>query len=382
MKLTLQNILVSEFDAYSTTRRLRFPVHKMARSVMACRTAALGGHVQRCPEGHLRRIWYNSCKHRSCPQCSQLNTERWLQRQQARLLDCDHFHVVFTIPHELLNLWRYNKAWFNDQMYRCARDTLMELLASGKYLGALAGLIMTLHTWSRTQLSHPHIHCLSTGGGWDGEGWCDVRNGFLVPAKVAQALFRGKLLAAIRECLKADELVLPGSSQQLQRQLCQASRKKWNVRVKERYAHGHGVATYLARYMRGGPISNRQLLRTDDTSVTFRYRDHRDGRDKKMQLPREEFLSRLFEHVPEPGAHGARYYGLYASSKRDLLDRCRKHLGQAPVEEPATLTCDAYLEKLGLGRLLRCPVCNRPLERFELRDLHGRSPPIPMRQRG
>ena len=100
-----------------------------------------------------------------------------------------------------------------------------------------------------------------------------------------------------------------------------------------------------------------------------------------MQLSRQEFLSRLFEHVPEPGVHGARYYGLYATSKRDLLNRCREQLGQAPVEQPVQLSCDAYLEKLGLGRLLRCPVCDCPLERFELRDLHGRSPPIPMRQR-
>ena len=375
MKTTLQTILRSGFDDYCAGRRLRLAVHKMARSVMACRTAALGGHVHRCPQGHVQRVWYNSCKHRTCPQCSQLSTERWLQRRCQRLLECDHFHVVFTIPNELLDVWRYNRAWLNDQLYRCSRDTLMELLASGKYLGATPGMILSLHTWGRTLIQHPHIHCLVTGGGWDGQNWRGVRNGFLVPTKVAQALFRGKLLAAIRVQQASGELELPESPLEFRRQLRKLSRTKWNVRVKERYAHGSGVLTYLARYLRGGPISDRRLLRSDGQTVTFRYRAHRDGRHKTMQLSRQEFLSRLFEHVPEPGVHGARYYGLYASNKRDLLDRCRELLGQAPTEEPEYLTYEVYLEQRGLDRLLRCPVCNRRLERFELADTHGRSPP-------
>src|SRR5213594_3149195 len=156
--LTLQDIFCTSYPEYERTHALPAHVRKAARAVMQCRTAALGGHIHACPDGHFTRIWYNSCRHRSCPQCAYLQTERWLALQQARLLACDHYHVIFTLPHDLNPL----------------------LLANPKYLGAQPGIIAALHTWSQTLLLHPHLHCLVTGGGLTPGGqWVTVRNGFL-----------------------------------------------------------------------------------------------------------------------------------------------------------------------------------------------------------
>src|SRR5262249_33419090 len=153
------------------------------------RTAALGGHVQACPDGHVSRIWYNSCRHRSCPQCAYLQTERWLVLQRARLLACDHYHVIFTLPHDLNPLWLANVPLMTTVLFQAVRDTLCTLLADPKYLGAQPGIIAALHTWSQTLMLHPHIHCLVTGGGLTPMGqWVAVRNGFLLPARVVMAV--------------------------------------------------------------------------------------------------------------------------------------------------------------------------------------------------
>ena len=208
--VTLQTIFQDAFPAYEQTHPLPAHVRKAARALMQCRTAALGGHIHACPDGHMSRIWYNSCRHRSCPQCAYLQTERWLALQQARLLACDHFHVIFTLPHDLNPLWRANVPVMTTLLLQAVRDTLRTLLADPKYLGAQPGIIAALHTWSQTLVLHPHLHCLVTGGGLTSAGqWVAVRNGFLLPARVVMAVFRGKMVDAIRQTCARGALALP-----------------------------------------------------------------------------------------------------------------------------------------------------------------------------
>jgi len=362
--ITLQSIFGEHFGAYAATRRLPLRFHKAAAALMACRTAALGGHVQACPAGHEQRVWYNSCKHRACPQCAYLEIERWLAAQQARLLSCDHYHVVFTIPRELHELWRFNRRTFADLLFRAARDTLFTLLEDPRYLGATPGVIAALHTWGRTLCLHPHVHCLVTGGGIRPDGtWKRVRGGFLLPVRVVKALFRGKLLAALRAGLTRGTLRLPDGvrAQAMLNALNRLGRVRWNVYLKERYPHGRGVVTYLGRYLRGGPIANARLRAADTDTVTFGYTDHRDGKRKAMTLSAADFLGRVLEHVPPPGTHGVRAYGLYATSKRAVLDRARHALGQPPAEPPPVLTWQDVWIGDGETDPTRCSVCGRPL---------------------
>src|ERR1043166_3452394 len=168
--VTLQTIFQEAFPAYEQAHPLPAHVRKAARAIMQCRTAALGGHIQACPDGHMSRIWYNSCRHRSCPQCAYLQTERWLLLQRARLLACDHYHVIFTLPHDLNALWLANVPVMSALLLQAARATLVDLLADPQYLGAQPGILAVLHTWSQTLVLHPHIHCLVTGGGLTSEG--------------------------------------------------------------------------------------------------------------------------------------------------------------------------------------------------------------------
>src|SRR5262249_41060679 len=200
----------------------------------------------------------------SCPQCAYLQTERWLARQRARLLACDHYHVIFTLPHDLNALWLTNVPVMTTLLFQAVRDTLGTLLADPTYLGAQPGLIAALHTWSQTLVLHPHLHCLVTGGGLTPAGqWVAVRHGFLLPARVVMAVFRGKMVAAIRQTFARGALALPESMppQQLLNllnRLGHPTKTKWHVRIMEPYRHGAGVVTELALDLRGGPLQNRR----------------------------------------------------------------------------------------------------------------------------
>jgi hypothetical protein len=204
--LTVQQILHHGYAAFERGHPLPAYVRKAAWALLVCRTAVLGGHIQACAEGHVERVWYNSCRHRLCPQCAWLQVERWLVRQKARLLACDHYHVIFTMPHELNDLWLANVAAMTQLLFATVHEALDQLLGDEMYLGACPGLIAALHTWSQTLLLHPHLHCLVTGGGLTDAGlWRPVRKGFLLPVRVVIAVFRGKL----RQGLAHDQLTLP-----------------------------------------------------------------------------------------------------------------------------------------------------------------------------
>jgi len=273
--VTLQTIFQDAFPAYEQTHPLPAHVRKAARAIMQCRTAALGGHVQACPDGHIARIWYHSCRHRSCPQCPSLQTERWLALQQARLLACDHSHVLFTLPHDLNALWLANVPVMTTLVFQAVRDTLGTLLADSTYLGAQPGIIAALHTWSQTLVLHPHGHGLVTGGGLTPAGqWVAVRHGFLLPMRVVMAVLRGTMLAALRRAVDRDALGLPETRRpqpllNLVNRLGHPQKTPWNVRIMERSRHGAGVVTSLARSLRGGPIKNARRLAYDGERVTL-----------------------------------------------------------------------------------------------------------------
>ncbi|HEV8718960.1 MAG TPA: transposase [Candidatus Binatia bacterium] len=305
----LQQLLDAHYLAFEQTHPLPEHVREAVHCLRSCRTAALGGHVQACPEGHIERVWYNSCRHRFCPQCAQLQIAQWLERQRARLLACDHSHVIFTLPRDLNPLWLANGRVLANVLFPAAWATLSELLGDSKYLGATPGMIAALHTWGQTLVFHPHLHCLVTGGGLAGVTWKAVHNGSLMPAQVVMPVFRGKLLAAIHIALDAGQVTLPPgvTPPQLRMLLHRLGRAKWHVQIMQRYAHGRGVATYLARYLRGGPLKPSRMVSWDAQTVTFRYADNQDpdaqGRGKRKLLPlsAEDFLQRWLLHVPPPG---------------------------------------------------------------------------------
>lgn len=371
--LSLQEIFCHSYPDYARTHRVPTHHRKAARAIMQCRTAALGGHVQSCPDGHFSRIWYNSCRHRSCPQCAYIQSDRWLAKQRARLLACDHSHVIFTLPHDLNPLWQLNMTQMTGLLFQSVRDTLMELLGDTKYSGAQPGMMLAFHSWGRTLVLHPHVHGLVTGGGLNPTGqWVSVRNGYLLPVHVVTALFRGKFVWGVRRLWKRGEITLPMEMRaqtfaHLLNRLGHAKKTRWNVHIRERYAHGEGVATYVARYMRGGALKNRQLVGFDGQSVTFAYRDHRertasDGSSKRrMRLPVMEFIRRVLMHVVAVKTQVVRFYGLYHASKAVSLAQCRAEFGQALEVVCETPSWQEVCARQGDEHPERCPVCDQEL---------------------
>jgi hypothetical protein len=388
--VTLQMIFQDAFPAYAQPHPLPAHVRRAARAVMQCRTAALGGHVQACPDGHMARIWYNSCRHRACPQCAYLQTERWLALQQARLLACDHYHVIFTLPHALNPLWLANVSVMTPLLFQAVHDTLRTLLADPKYLGAQPGIIAALHPWSQTLVLHPPVHCLVTGGGRTPDGaWKAVHNGFLLPARVVMAVFRGKLLAAIRPACARGALVLPEPMRPQQfinllNRLGHPTKTRWNVRIMERYAHGAGVVTYLARYLRGGPIKNGRLVAYDGARVTFTCRtrhEEADGarpRSQQMALPVADFLQRWLLHVPVPQTRTVRCYGLYQATQTAALALCRAALGHPSVVVPVGLDWQTVCAQRGDAHPERCPRCGQRLVCTGVIPRGGAPPRLPL----
>jgi hypothetical protein len=386
--VTLQTIFQDAFPAYEALHPLPAHVRKAARAIIQCRTAALGGHIQACPDGHVARVWYNSCRHRACPQCAYLQTERWLAFQQARLLACDHYHVIFTLPHELNPLWLANVPVMTTLLFQAVRDTLGTLLADPKYLGAQPGILAALHTWSQTLVLHPHLHCLVTGGGLTPAGqWVAVRHGFLLPARVVMAVFRGKMVAAIRQTFARGALALPESMRPQQllnllNRLGHPTKTRWNVRIMERYRHGAGVVTYLARYLRGGPLKNARLVAYDGERVTFTYRARQEEADAgpasphQMTLPVADFLQRWLLHVPVPQTRVVRGYGLYQHTHAEALAVCRTALGQPPVEPPPALDWQTVCAQRGEAHPERCPTCGQRLVCTGVIPRRGAPPPV------
>jgi len=383
MECTLRGIFQEHFEAYAGRHRLPAYVHRAAYWIARCRTAELGGHLRRCPQGHSERAFYNSCHQRICPQCQGLATERWLERQRARLLDGAHHHLIFTIPHELNALWCWNRATMAKLLFGAVRETLMELLGDPRHLGAQPAFLAALHTWGRSLSLHPHVHVLAADGGLSAEGaWVKPRRSHFLPARVLMLLFRGKVLAALRHAIEHRTLRRPPD---LPHARCAAllnrlGRKKWNVHIRARYAHGQGVAAYLARYLKGGPLKNTQLLPAVSGAVRFRYRPHRDEDDCSsdpvvMRLTPEAFLARYLAHLPQPGLQSVRGYGLYGSRAGARLDRARAALGQPPVPEPEPLTVEAFLARF--ERTPAADTCVRCGARLRFVPLinHGPAPP-------
>jgi hypothetical protein len=284
----------------------------------------------------------------------------WLQQLAAQLLPCDHVHVIFTVPDGLNVLWRFNRALFADLLLRAAQQSLAELLADPKYLGAKPGIISALHTWGRTLSVHPHAHCLVTAGGIDRNGqFVPMEGKTLLPARVLMAVFRGKLRHLLKTALDDGRLSVPPSLTVARTHslLNRLGRVPWNVRIQERYRHGVSVAGYLARYITGGPISNRRIHAITSTEVAFWYHDHRDGGKKLLRLTPDEFLSRWFEHVPPKGLRTIRHSGIYSNSSAQKREHLRQQMlesrAEVPQQEPAPASPSVFLLEPE-----RCPVCN------------------------
>ncbi len=356
----IRSIILRFYASWAAHRKLRADVIRAAADITRCRTEHLGSHFESCDCGQLANIEFNSCRHRSCPQCQGGRRADWLQKTTSELLPCDHAHIIFTVPEQLNVLWQFNRALFADKLMTAARESLEKLLADPKYLGAKPGIISALHTWGRTVCIHPHVHCLVTAGGVDPDGrFIKSQRSTLLPYGVLHAMFRGKLCDFLKQAVASGELVIPPmmTAAKCHSLLNRMGRIRWNVRQQEIYSHGVSVAGYLARYMSGGPISDKRIISVTDSEVVFLYRDHCDGREKRMKLTPHEFLSRWFEHVPPRGLRTIRRSGLYANCCGKVRQAICAQLEPESSPRAASEPRVAAARVVSLDRE-RCPRCN------------------------
>ena len=314
---------------------------RVLRDLVLCRTAALGGHVEACDACGHRRICYNSCRNRDCPKCQGAARARWLCARAAELLPVPYFHVVFTLPSSLGPLALQNPQVLYGLLFRAASQTLLEIAADPRHLGARLGFLAILHTWGQNLMPHPHLHCLVPAGGISGDGsrWIGCRKNFLLPVRVLSRVFRGKFLAGLRSAFRHGQLSFHGQlapwahSAHFQRLLQVARRRDWVVYAQPPFGGPRPVLKYLARYTHRVAISNQRLIDLEHGQVRFTYKDYAAGaRLKIMSLAAGEFLRRFLLHVLPRGWVRIRHYGFLANRVRtQRLALCRRLLGLAPT---------------------------------------------------
>ena len=343
---------------------------KAFEAIRDCRTAALGGHVERVEQcdtcGHLA-ISYNSCRNRHCPKCQAASRAKWLAERQAELLPVPYFHVVFTLPQKIGMLALQNAREIYRILFRAASETLLTIAADPRRLGAAIGFLAVLHTWGQNLHLHPHLHCVVPGGGIsdDGTRWVACRkSSFFLPVQVLSCRFRNVFLTYLREAFRKGKLQFHGEIACLARPgafeaLCrQAGRIKWVVFAKPPFGGPEQVLKYLARYTHRVAISNRRLLSMENGRVTFEWKDYAGGnKTRTMTLDAVEFIRRFLLHILPGGFVRIRQFGFLANRSRGKkLERCRELLGAPPASAKTAIVANRESRADEQDRKL-CPVC-------------------------
>jgi hypothetical protein len=311
-------------------------VWKVVDAIRNCRTRVLGGHMMRCNSCDFEKNAYNSCRNRHCPKCQFITRERWTQAREQDLLPCVYFHVVFTVPGELRPVFLQNKRICYDLLFKAASETIREVAANEKNLGAQTGSIGVLHTWAQNLVDHPHVHFIVPGGGLTKDGkWRGCRGKFFAPIRVLSQVFQAKLLSGLRAAYNSQELrffgeQIPFSSPQIfDALLLDVAQKDFVVYAKQPFDGPMQVIKYLGGYTHRIAISNYRLVSMDGEKISFRVRDTSNpGGQKIMTLHVVEFMRRFLLHVLPKGFVRIRHFGFLGSrAKKKSLEFIRSLFG-------------------------------------------------------
>ncbi len=318
---------------------------KVLNAIVRCRTAALGGHRDRCTCCGYEAVTFHSCRNRHCPKCQVNAREKWLRNRQQELLPVGYFHIVFSIPHRLVPLIWQNKKLLLSLFFQTTAATLMEVASDNKRRGMQIGFLCILHTWGQTLQRHPHIHCVVPGGGLspDHTRWISSHPRYFVPVEVLSATFRDKFVEGLEQAHLAGKLSFYGKCKPLAEAetfaafLKPISEQDWVVYAKPPFGGPEHVLQYLARYTHRVAISNHRILAVDESHVTFQWKDyaHNNAHCTKT-LTHEKFLRRFLQHVLPKGLPRIRYFGWLANRRRgELLPLCRALLNHpTPTARP------------------------------------------------
>jgi len=331
--LELADILRENEQAFLSTHTLCPVQLKAIRDIVACRTNQMEGHLSECDRCGYREQSYNSCRNRHCNKCQFLRQSLWAEKLKGKLLPGKYFHLVFTVPDSLNKLFYINQRICYSLLFKVAWSALKDLCSNPRFLGAQAGAVAVLHTWSSTMTYHPHVHMLVPAGGLseDTMEWIKAKDGFLVPVKVLSKIYRARFCDKLKSMIAENVLVLPVGIDvnALQKNLYN---KQWVVFAKKTGKTVNHALEYLARYTNRVAIGNDRIKNIENGRVTFRYKDPKTGKyNREMTLPVDEFIRRFMQHILPLGFYKIRYFGILATANiKDKKDQCLSLIEKQP----------------------------------------------------
>ena len=314
-------------------------VERAFRHMAQCRTSALGGHVEVCPECGDMHISYNSCRDRHCPKCQNKEREQWITFRREEIIPVKYFHVVFTVPDCLHPIAIANQSIFYDCMFKAAWATISAFAASE---GLLTGMTAILHTWGSNLYYHPHIHCIVPGGGIDKQGaWHHLKgckdNDFLFPVVAMSPKFRGRFMSLLTRRLKKEGLII---DQKIRKQ-CFA--KDWVVNSRPPAKGINLVLEYIARYAYRVAITNSRILSVTGSEISYDYKQYKSGgKHGVMNMSIMSFLNLFSQHILPSRFVRIRHYGILSPCNREILRNIQQQLDVPPV--PKVRKKKSYLE--------------------------------------
>ena len=369
--LSLSKVWALSYDSFCSSGFFQSAEQKKtSRSILQCKTAALGFNVSECSDcGHME-FHTNSCRNRNCPNCQAVNKEIWVDKRRAEVIDSPYFHVIFTLPHELNSLIYCNQKLLYGLLHRCCAETLLELSSNRKWLGATPGIIQVLHTWNQELDYHVHMHCIVSGGGLTKDR--RIRNSsqkFFIPTEVLRDKFKGKYMAHLSSLYESGSLYFSSSCEELRNSYYWKEwknnlyTKDWCPYIKETFNGFGNAIEYLGRYTHKIAISNSRILSLTEDEITFSARGKEPGAPKrKRTMKHTEFIRRYLMHVLPSGFQKIRYYGfLNNRMKNTNLKLIFTLQGHQRFERRFTdMSIAELLKAVWKFDICICPECGRP----------------------
>ena len=353
----LAEVLDTFGPAYLATRALPRGGAKVWRAITACRTAALGGHLEACDACGRRRHVYHSCRNRHCPQCQTRAKEAWLAARRREVLPVPYFHVVFTLPHALGGLVATRPQALYELLFGSVATTLTEFAASPRHLGGTPAFSLVLHTWTQDLRRHVHVHALVAGGALSSSGeWLRPKKGFLFPVRALSRVFRGKFVAGLERLTRSEHWPAGADWTRLKPRLYDHD---WVVYAKQPLGGPEAVLEYLGRYTHRVAISNERIVGIDGDRVAFRVRADAGGTKKRTQhLSGVDFIDRFLLHVLPAGFKRIRHYGLLSPARKRFGLAAARAALDVPAPSPAIIESVAdFLRRVARIEHQRCPCC-------------------------
>jgi len=352
-----------------------WPEHrKIVTDLLNCRTARLGGHIERCDTCGAVRITYHSCRNRHCPKCQHMPRERWLEKRKDEILPTSYFHVVFTVPHELNTVILNNKRVMFNILFKATSRTLLTF--GNNELNGNLGFLAVLHTWDQKLNAHFHLHCLVSGGVMSKgkKRWLPMKNDYLFNEEALSRVFRGKFMERLKHARKTGAFKFAGRSYGEFKDRLYA--KNWVVSVRDPVKRPEHVLEYLARYTHRVAIANSRIKKLENGMVTFTFKNRKKKRTETITITAVAFIRRFLLHSLPKGFTRIRHYGFMANRKRnENLNTIRQLMGvSAPVEKEIATLEEMMLQLTGTDITI-CPCCTEGKMQFFAEIPKGRAGP-------